>query len=73
MTAIYDIDCTIETLIFSDESATGNTPQESGGPRIKKFNLGTYKFHAMGDYARTIKFFGTTDSFTTQMVGTICG
>jgi hypothetical protein len=43
---------------------------ESGQPRVKKFNLGTYKFHAMGDYVWTIKFFGTTDSFTTQMVST---
>ncbi|KAG2343832.1 hypothetical protein BDR05DRAFT_975806 [Suillus weaverae] len=27
----------------------------------------TYKFHVMGDYVRTIKLFGTTDSFTTQI------
>ncbi|KAG2046937.1 hypothetical protein BDR06DRAFT_1014331 [Suillus hirtellus] len=40
---------------------------EFKGPRIKKFNLSTYKFHAMGDYVRTIKLFGTTDSFTTQI------
>ncbi|KAG2051670.1 hypothetical protein BDR06DRAFT_983445 [Suillus hirtellus] len=40
---------------------------ESSGPRTKKFNLNTYKFHAMGDYVRTIKLFGTTDSFTTQI------
>ncbi|KAG1853937.1 hypothetical protein DFJ58DRAFT_728071 [Suillus subalutaceus] len=39
----------------------------NGGPRVKKFNLNTYKFHAMGDYTQTIKFFGTTDSFTTQI------
>ncbi|KAG2757163.1 hypothetical protein P692DRAFT_201859216 [Suillus brevipes Sb2] len=49
------------------QSEAGNNAQESGGPRVKKFNLGTYKFHAMGDYTRTIRFFGTTDSFTTQM------
>ncbi|KAG2154500.1 uncharacterized protein EDB93DRAFT_1065245, partial [Suillus bovinus] len=39
----------------------------SNGPRVKKFNLTTYKFHAMGDYIRTIRLFGTTDSFTTQI------
>ncbi|KAG2129682.1 uncharacterized protein EDB93DRAFT_1051303, partial [Suillus bovinus] len=50
------------------QSESGNTSQEFGGPRVKKFNLGTYKFHAIGSYPRTIKFFGTTDSFTTQMV-----
>jgi hypothetical protein len=46
----------------------GNTSHESGGARVKKFSLLTYKFHAMGDYARTIRLFGTTDSYTTQIV-----
>ncbi|KIK31437.1 hypothetical protein CY34DRAFT_19925 [Suillus luteus UH-Slu-Lm8-n1] len=46
----------------------GNISQESSrGAKSKKFNLLTYKFHAMGDYATTIRFFGTTDSFTTQI------
>ncbi|KAG2336252.1 hypothetical protein BDR05DRAFT_978825 [Suillus weaverae] len=35
--------------------------------KAKKFNLNTYKFHAMGDYVRSIRLFGTTDSFTTQI------
>ena len=34
----------------------------------KKFNLGTYKFHTLGDYVTTIKMFGMTDLFTTQVV-----
>jgi hypothetical protein len=41
---------------------------ESSGAKTKKFNLGTYKFHAMGDYVSTIRLFSTVDSFTTQMV-----
>jgi hypothetical protein len=41
---------------------------DSSGPKVKMFNLNTYKFHAMADYARTIRLFGATDSFTTQMV-----
>ncbi|KAG2050291.1 hypothetical protein BDR06DRAFT_984070 [Suillus hirtellus] len=45
-----------------------NPPPESSRARVKNFNLNTYKFHAMGDYVRTIRFFGTTDSFTTQIV-----
>jgi hypothetical protein len=53
-------------------SETNGNPLESSGARIKTFNLGTYKFHAMGDYATTIKLFGTTDSFTTQIVRAIC-
>ncbi|KAK0496703.1 hypothetical protein EDD18DRAFT_1073804 [Armillaria luteobubalina] len=34
----------------------------------KKFNLSTYKLHAMGDYPWTIWQFGTTDSYSTQRV-----
>ncbi|KAG2361171.1 hypothetical protein BDR07DRAFT_1486259 [Suillus spraguei] len=43
------------------------TSPDSNGLRAKKLNLGTYKFHVMGDYMRTIKLFRLTDSFTTQM------
>jgi hypothetical protein len=53
---------------FAQRSETHEVPPESTGPRAKKFNLNTYKFHAMGDYVGTIRFFGTTDSFTTQIV-----
>jgi hypothetical protein len=52
-------------------SEAGGAPPESSGAKIKVFNLSTYKFHAMGDYATTIRLFGTTDSFTTQIVCTI--
>jgi hypothetical protein len=52
-------------------SETGGAPAESSGTKIKTFNLNTYKFHAMGDYVATIRLFGTTDSFTTQIVRTI--
>lgn len=34
----------------------------------KKFNLSTYKLHALGDYSHIIRRFGTTDSYTTQNV-----
>ncbi|KAJ3803938.1 hypothetical protein F5876DRAFT_53973 [Lentinula aff. lateritia] len=36
--------------------------------RRKLFNLNTYKFHALGDYPWTIRTFGTTDSYSTQLV-----
>jgi hypothetical protein len=58
---------------LTQRSNTATTPLESGGARLKKlFNLSTYKFHAMGDYVRTIKLFGSTDSFTTQTVRIYC-
>lgn len=34
----------------------------------KPLNLCTPKFHALGDYVHTIRMFGTTDSFSTQVV-----
>jgi hypothetical protein len=34
----------------------------------KKFNLATYKYHALGDYVSTIRKYGTTDSYTTERV-----
>jgi hypothetical protein len=37
-------------------------------PKRKKFNTFTYKLHALGDYVRTIRLFGTTDSYSTQIV-----
>jgi hypothetical protein len=43
-------------------------PLGSSHPRIKKLNLSTYKFHALGDYPNTIQMFGTTDNYTTQTV-----
>lgn len=36
--------------------------------RSKKFNMKTYKVHALGDYPRTIRWMGTTDSYSTQNV-----
>jgi hypothetical protein len=36
----------------------------------KTFNLRTYKLHALGDYTASIRMFGTTDSYSTQLVST---
>jgi len=41
------------------------------GAQPKSFNLATYKFHALGDYVRNIRLFGTTDSYTTQLVSSL--
>ena len=51
------------------EVNTGRRKKEPrSGSTPKKLNLDTYKFHALGDYVGMIKSFGTTDSFTTQVV-----
>lgn len=38
------------------------------GRRQKKFNRRTYKNHSLGDYVRTIRMLGTTDSYSTEGV-----
>ncbi|KIK92915.1 hypothetical protein PAXRUDRAFT_790802 [Paxillus rubicundulus Ve08.2h10] len=47
--------------------ADSNISSGTSGPRTKAFNMRTYKFHALGDYVRSIRLFGTTDSYTTQI------
>ncbi|KAJ7101024.1 hypothetical protein C8R43DRAFT_1048129 [Mycena crocata] len=48
------------------EAGTETPPETRKGPKIKLFNLFTYKGHSLGDYVRTILFFGTVDSYSTQ-------
>lgn len=49
-----------------------SVPAEGSGdveePLPKKFNLQTYKHHALGDYPNAIRRFGTTDSYSTELV-----
>lgn len=47
---------------------TGEASSEALGPAPKKFNRNTYKYHSLGDYGRTIRRFGTTDSYSTENV-----
>ena len=52
----------------SKPSTSGSSAHPSSAARPKLFNLSTYKLHALGDYVHTIRLFGTTDSYTTQIV-----
>jgi hypothetical protein len=47
-----------------EKAAAGN----ASGKKSKILNLSTYKWHALGDYVRTIRLFGPTDGFSTQVV-----
>lgn len=53
-------------------AASGDPPPAAKparqGPKWKKFNDKTYKYHSLGDYVRMIRRHGTTDSFSTQIV-----
>ena len=48
-----------------------SVPQNPTKRKQKKLNLQTYKFHALGDYADTIRERGTTDNYSTQLVYTV--
>ena len=43
--------------------------QTKSGAKEWHFNLSTYKLHALADYPAAIRRYGTTDGFTTQVVG----
>ena len=53
---------------MSRKCASNVQSTSEGGKRPKTFNLLTSKFHALGDYVNMIKMFGTTDSYSTQIV-----
>lgn len=55
-------------LMKKNPSRTQNT---SGIPKIKTLNLSTYKYHALGDYVDMIREYGTTDSYSTQIVSAL--
>jgi hypothetical protein len=53
-----------------------STMSSSSGPkastrRSKSLNLNTYKHHALGDYASTIRKYGTTDSYSAESVSSL--
>jgi hypothetical protein len=50
------------------QASQGTTTVSESTRRQKKFNLQTYKFHALGDYVATIRRYGTTDSYSTEIV-----
>ena len=51
-----------------ETEATSNPASTSQKP--KTLNLFTYKWHALADYVRSIRLFGGTDRFSTQVVHT---
>lgn len=71
------------TVSTTEDAATSQTPLSHPstsaiasttrrGPRQKKFNLHTYKHHSLGDYPKTIRQYGTTDSYSTEPVSHGC-
>jgi hypothetical protein len=56
------------TTINSDMLPLSAPAPPVPSPKVKKLNLFTYKLHALGDYVCMICLFGTTDSYSTQIV-----
>lgn len=53
----------------TDGPAQAAAPLRTPLPKISKaFNLSTYKLHALGDYIASILRYGTSDSYSTQVV-----
>jgi hypothetical protein len=68
--------CTIRVTTKSDakkaakssrSTASGNEVPQTRRRR-KLFNLRTYKNHSLGDYVKMIRTYGTTDSYSTELV-----
>ena len=51
--------------------AAPSTSQVPTERKSKQLNLLIYKIHVLGDYVTTIRLFGTTDSFSTQIVSLV--
>jgi len=58
-----------ESSITPIESEESPTTESNGNARhLKTLNLNTYKIHSLGDYTNTIRRYGTTDSYSTELV-----
>ena len=53
---------------MATDSQTYGDDDTSDGRMPKTLNLNTYKWHAIGDVVPSIRLFGTTDSYSTQIV-----
>lgn len=53
------------------QSGVDSTRASNPGKKSKTFNLFTYKWHALGDYVPTIRLFGGSDGFSSQLVSAL--
>jgi hypothetical protein len=58
-----------QTAIRTNPEGSGTEPiSDTQSSKPKMLNLNTYKYHSLGDYAETIRQFGTCDSYNTELV-----
>jgi len=60
-----------QTTTTEGGSSTAATGRGKPTRLVKKFNLESYKPHALGDYAMMIRLYGPTDGYSSQTVSTI--
>jgi hypothetical protein len=60
----------LPSVLLPSPHTTAAVPSPPIKKRKKTLKISTYKFHALADYVRTIRMFGTTDSYSTQTVCT---
>ncbi|KAF7426603.1 hypothetical protein PC9H_008972 [Pleurotus ostreatus] len=51
----------------ADSTGTSTTEASVVTTKLRSFNMNTYKMHALGDYATTIRRLGTSESWSTQV------
>lgn len=54
--------------LTKSDAASAKTKPSTTARQQKAFNLSTYKYHSLGDYAATIRRVGTCDSYSTELV-----
>ena len=58
-----------QNILATDLAAGSSSKETKWGRHKKKFNLKSYKYHSLGDYTDMIRRYGTSDSFSTEPVG----
>ena len=66
--ATFELPKETEARNRRQKSGKGKEKAAASGKKSKFLNLFTYKWHALGDYVRSIRLFGPTDGFSTQVV-----
>jgi len=69
--ATFELPREVEARRRRDENHKNMKQKSSSSKRARWFNLFTYKWHALADYAPTIRLFGGSDGFSTQIVSCI--
>lgn len=61
---------TLDTMLHVNQTTSIIKPATNSPAtrKAREFNMNTYKTHALGDYVETIRQYGTTDSYSTELV-----